>query len=130
MEDKYQNKYRVSAARLSNWDYGSNGQYFITVCTKGRRRYFGEIEGDDVTDIRATKQGETRSIASLHHFTLFFSTIKYPAIKTNSAIAMLTNISLVKMSTVICGNPPFAVLWWFPSSIAFMVSIGCEYGKR
>lgn len=41
---KYQNKYRSESARLKNWDYGSNGIYFITICTKNRTHYFGEIE--------------------------------------------------------------------------------------
>lgn len=41
--DKFQNKYRIPSARLQNWDYGSPGLYFITVCTKNRENYFGEI---------------------------------------------------------------------------------------
>ena len=44
MIKKYQNKYRIESARLKNWDYGSNGAYFITICTKNREHYFGEIE--------------------------------------------------------------------------------------
>lgn len=30
--------------RLQNWDYGSNAAYFITICTKDREHYFGEIQ--------------------------------------------------------------------------------------
>src|SRR5690554_8187162 len=30
--------------RLKNWDYGSNASYFITVCTKDREHFFGEIK--------------------------------------------------------------------------------------
>jgi REP element-mobilizing transposase RayT len=41
--DKYQNKYRIPSARLKNWDYGSNGAYFITICTQNREHFFGEI---------------------------------------------------------------------------------------
>jgi len=43
--DKFKNKYRISSARLQNWDYGSPGLYFITICTKDRQHYFGRIEG-------------------------------------------------------------------------------------
>ena len=43
MEKKYQNKYRIPSARLKNWDYGSNGAYFITICTQNREHFFGEI---------------------------------------------------------------------------------------
>jgi REP element-mobilizing transposase RayT len=41
--DKYKNKYRIPSARLQTWDYGRNGAYFITICTKNRVHYFGEI---------------------------------------------------------------------------------------
>ncbi len=43
MKDKFQNKYRIPSARLQNWDYGSNAPYFVTICTKNRVHYFGEI---------------------------------------------------------------------------------------
>jgi len=63
MEVLYKNRYRISPARLASWDYGSNGAYFITICTKDRNRYFGEIEEEPASD---TESGsETRSIASL-----------------------------------------------------------------
>lgn len=42
--DKYQNKYRIASARAQWWDYGWNGAYFITICTKNRQHFFGEIE--------------------------------------------------------------------------------------
>lgn len=42
--EKFQNKYRISSARLQNWNYGSPGLYFVTICTKNREHYFGEIE--------------------------------------------------------------------------------------
>jgi putative transposase len=44
MATKFKNKYRISSARLKNWDYGSNGAYFITICTRNREYFFGEIE--------------------------------------------------------------------------------------
>ena len=39
----YKNRYRIESARLNNWDYSSNGYYFITICTKNRIPYFGNI---------------------------------------------------------------------------------------
>jgi len=57
MEEEYQNKYRIAPSRLTGWDYGSHGLYFVTICTKDRIRYFGEIENN---------LKETQSIASLH----------------------------------------------------------------
>ena len=40
---KFRGKYRIESLRLRNWDYGNNGYYFITICTKKRVQYFGEI---------------------------------------------------------------------------------------
>ena len=42
-ELKFRNKYRIPSNRLKNWDYGSNSAYFITICTKNRGHFFGEI---------------------------------------------------------------------------------------
>jgi putative transposase len=41
--DKFQNKYRIPSARLQQWDYGWNGAYFLTICTKKRAYFFGDI---------------------------------------------------------------------------------------
>jgi len=41
--DKFQNKYRIPSAR-ANWHDYNGGIYFITICTKYRVHYFGEIE--------------------------------------------------------------------------------------
>ena len=43
----YKNKYRIEPARLVGYDYGSNGAYHITICTKGRLHHFGEIVEKD-----------------------------------------------------------------------------------
>jgi len=44
MPEKFKNKYRISSTRLPYWDYGWNGAYFITICTKNRVCFFGEIK--------------------------------------------------------------------------------------
>lgn len=43
MGEKFQNRYRISSARLKNWDYRSNGMYFITICCYSRVHHFGEV---------------------------------------------------------------------------------------
>jgi putative transposase len=43
MAEKFRNKYRISSARLKNWDYRSDGAYFITLCTHNREWFFGKI---------------------------------------------------------------------------------------
>lgn len=44
MSRKFKNRYRIESARLKGWDYGSNSAYFITICTKDKNHYFGEIK--------------------------------------------------------------------------------------
>jgi REP element-mobilizing transposase RayT len=39
----FQNKYRIESTRLKDYDYSSDGAYFITICTKNREHLFGEI---------------------------------------------------------------------------------------
>jgi REP element-mobilizing transposase RayT len=41
--EKYKNKYRVAPSRAQWWNYSWNAAYFITICTKNRNHYFGEI---------------------------------------------------------------------------------------
>jgi REP element-mobilizing transposase RayT len=43
MDEKYQNRYRIASTRLQNWEYGWNAAYFVTICTKRRHHYFGDI---------------------------------------------------------------------------------------
>ena len=42
-EHKFQGKYRIDSARLIDYDYGSNGAYFITICTQSKEHFFGDI---------------------------------------------------------------------------------------
>ncbi|BAZ44499.1 hypothetical protein NIES4102_15090 [Chondrocystis sp. NIES-4102] len=39
----YKNKYRIESARCPNWDYTSEGYYFITICTLNRQCFFGNV---------------------------------------------------------------------------------------
>ncbi len=40
---KYKGKYRIDSTRLPAWSYASNAGYFITICTDGKKCFFGEI---------------------------------------------------------------------------------------
>lgn len=63
MEDKYKKKYRVSSARLNGWDYGSHALYFVTICTKDRIPYFGEITTDLVENATILKKTSIADVA-------------------------------------------------------------------
>ncbi len=41
--EKFRGKYRIGSARLKNYDYSSNGAYLVTIVTKNRNHFFGEI---------------------------------------------------------------------------------------
>ena len=46
MDNKFKNRYRTPSTRLENYDYSSNGYYFLTICTKDRINYFGEVKNN------------------------------------------------------------------------------------
>jgi REP element-mobilizing transposase RayT len=50
----YKNKYRVESTRLQKWDYGWNAKYFITIVTKNREHYFGNIDGNKKMNLTET----------------------------------------------------------------------------
>jgi len=39
----FKDRYRTDSPRLQGWDYAGDGWYFVTICTWGRSRAFGEI---------------------------------------------------------------------------------------
>ncbi|MCK4420151.1 transposase [candidate division WOR-3 bacterium] len=51
----YKKKYRVESSRLKSWDYASTGYYFVTVCTKDKKCYFGNVTEKE---IRLSEIGE------------------------------------------------------------------------
>lgn len=55
MQKKYKKKYRIKSARLQNWDYGWNAAYFVTICTKERKYFFGDISD---RKMKFSKMGE------------------------------------------------------------------------
>lgn len=42
--EKFKGKYRIPSARAPFWNYGWNGLYFVTICTKDMHHYFGKVE--------------------------------------------------------------------------------------
>ncbi|MDZ8223023.1 transposase [Nostoc sp. ChiVER01] len=40
---KYKGKYRIDSTRLPAWSYASNAGYFVTICTDGKKCFFGEV---------------------------------------------------------------------------------------
>ena len=46
-DDRFQNRYRIESAR-ANWHDYDGGSYFITICTKDREHFFGEIVDEEM----------------------------------------------------------------------------------
>ncbi|WP_315790120.1 transposase [Fischerella sp. JS2] len=40
---KHKGKYRIDSTRLPAWNYASDGGYFVTICTDGKKCFFGEV---------------------------------------------------------------------------------------
>jgi putative transposase len=45
---KFKGRYRVESARLRGWDYAGAGAYFVTICTKDRAPFFGDVVDGDL----------------------------------------------------------------------------------
>jgi len=60
VNDKFRDRYRVSSARLPQWNYASIGWYFVTVCTKNRECHFGDVivTSDNKYDVRLSDLGK------------------------------------------------------------------------
>ena len=43
MSEKFRGKFRTTSHRLKNFDYASNGAYFVTIVTNRRKHFFGKI---------------------------------------------------------------------------------------
>lgn len=48
MNPRFKGKYRVESTRLPNRDYAANGGYFVTICTRDRARFFGNVMTDEM----------------------------------------------------------------------------------
>ncbi|MBL0051771.1 MAG: transposase [Bacteroidetes bacterium] len=82
--DKFKNKYRIPSARLQTWDYASDGFYFITICTKNRKHFFGEIVDGPPSSATSVFPVETPNLG--------VSTASTPASTPSTQIMQLTEI--------------------------------------
>lgn len=59
-----------NSTRLKTWDYGANGNYYITICTKNKKPYFGSVKDSKVnlSEIGAYAASCWKSIPLHHQF--------------------------------------------------------------
>ncbi len=67
---KYKETYRTSTSRLASWDYSNTGAYFVTICTRDKKQYFGSInvhENNELANVSVvTTQLGQRAIEEWH----------------------------------------------------------------
>jgi putative transposase len=64
----YKNKYRIESIRLPNRDYAANGLYFVTICTRDRFCFFGDIINGQMQLSSVGKIAQKNWIAIPNHF--------------------------------------------------------------
>ena len=52
--------------RIKDYDYSSNGLYFITICTQDRAMLFGEVVGADLVSAQMCLNNEGKMIKSVY----------------------------------------------------------------
>ena len=68
MSEKFLQKYRIPSSRLQNYDYSQNGYYFITICTKDREHYFGQITDGKIQPSEIGKMAQKFWLEIPNHF--------------------------------------------------------------
>jgi len=67
MDNKFQKQYRIPSARATWHDY-NGGAYFVTICTKKREHFFGEIE-NAIMQLSATGKFADENLHDItHHY--------------------------------------------------------------
>ena len=67
-ENKFQNRYRITTARATWHDY-NGGNYFVTICTKGREHHFGEIMSVNDVNCNWQRPLDVRDVVGTFHET-------------------------------------------------------------
>ncbi|NCT17420.1 MAG: transposase [Flavobacteriaceae bacterium CG_4_10_14_0_8_um_filter_34_31] len=89
MNKKFQNKYRTESIRLSNWDYRNNADYFVTICTKDKKCFFGEINRNAKTIQKTMKLSRISKFA--HDFWMEIPD-HFPFVKLDAFVVMPNHV--------------------------------------
>ncbi len=92
MSEKFQGKYRISSTRLQNRDYGNNGAYFITICTKNRKHHFGEIMAEKPARVPSQRKMQLSGTGQLASDLWFKIPCRFPYVKLNAFVVMPNHV--------------------------------------
>lgn len=121
--------YRKSI-RLKNYDYSSNGYYFVTICTQNREKLFGEIVG-------ATLRGRPNNPDKIIVKWLLESENKFKDIKIDEYIVMPNHIHFIIKRTGDhtgstgdhIGSPLRDIIGWFKTMSTNEYIAGVKDGR-
>jgi putative transposase len=91
----YRKKYRVKSTRLPCWDYGSDGYYFITICTKDHEHFFGSCNDgcrDAKSCVSTTAQMELSEIGRLAQKYWYQIPDHFPFVKLDEFVVMPNHV--------------------------------------
>jgi putative transposase len=92
MDDRFKNKFRISPTRLTGWDYGSSGLYYITICTKDRVHYFGDIVSDQNSETHNYASLQKTPIAEIANKNWFDIPNHFPFVELDDFVIMPNHI--------------------------------------
>ena len=121
--------YRKSI-RLKNYDYSSNGYYFVTICTQNREKLFGEIVG-------ATLCGRPNNTDKLIVKWLLELENKFKGVKIDEYIVMPNHIHFIIKRTgdhigstgAHTGSPLRDIIGWFKTMTTNEYIAGVKDGR-
>ena len=116
--------------RLKNYDYSSNGYYFVTICTQNREKLFGEIVG-------ATLRGRPNNPDKIIVKWLLESENKFKDIKIDEYIVMPNHIHFIIKRTGDrtgstgdhTGSPLRDIIGWFKTMSTNEYIAGVKDGR-
>ncbi|MBQ8237742.1 MAG: transposase [Oscillospiraceae bacterium] len=113
--------------RLVNYDYSSNGAYFVTICTHQRSKILGDIVGDGLPVLKRCGIIAEEIIRMIPE--------KYPCVKVDKFVVMPNHIHtiLLFMNEIGTGNPSSTlgnVIGWYKYQVTKRINDGREYQKE
>ena len=83
---EHKSKYSRKSRRLKNWNYTDNGYYFITICTQGRKCFFGKIINESMIH-------SSKGIVAEKYLTGIGE--QFPFVKTDKFVVMPNHIHVI-----------------------------------
>ena len=120
---KMQKLHCRKSIRLKNYDYSSNGYYFVTICVQNREKLFGEIVG-------ATLCGRPNNPDKIITKWLLELENKFNDIKIDEYIIMPNHIHfIIKRMGEHTGSPLRDIIGWFKTMTTNEYIAGVKSGK-